>query len=166
MVSVTSVSPKKIFSSLLIETMSFASFTGVLVACTSGRSTLSPVMSSGNRPARAMQILLPAVFIGPAVIFLAYFLVLPAIRTFATSFFDQDGAAFVGDDVIDLPVMRNCGLAIAVANARAEVKQEADYVTPHAGGDGALRDAVEYILKAQGKWKQVVSEYISERSSG
>src|SRR5437870_11173919 len=77
-----------------------------------------------------------------------------------------DEAAFVGDDVIDLPVMRNCGLAIAVANARAEVKQEADYVTPHAGGDGALRDAVEYILKAQGKWKQVVSEYISERSSG
>jgi len=77
-----------------------------------------------------------------------------------------DGAAFVGDDVIDLPVMRNCGLAIAVANARAEVKQEADYVTPHAGGDGALSDAVEYILKAQGKWKQVVSEYISERSSG
>src|SRR2546427_2888846 len=77
-----------------------------------------------------------------------------------------DGAAFVGDDVIDLPVMRNCGLAIAVANARAEVKREADYVTPHAGGDGALRDAVEYILKAQGKWKQVVGEYISERSSG
>jgi 3-deoxy-D-manno-octulosonate 8-phosphate phosphatase (KDO 8-P phosphatase) len=73
-------------------------------------------------------------------------------------------AAFVGDDVIDLPVMRNCGLAIAVANARAEVKQEAHYVTPHAGGEGALRDATEYILKAQGKWKRVVSEYICERS--
>jgi 3-deoxy-D-manno-octulosonate 8-phosphate phosphatase (KDO 8-P phosphatase) len=73
-------------------------------------------------------------------------------------------AAFVGDDVIDLPVMRNCGLAIAVANARAEVKEEAHYVTPHAGGEGALRDATEYILKAQGKWKQIVSEYICERS--
>jgi len=73
-------------------------------------------------------------------------------------------AAFVGDDVIDLPVMRNCGLAIAVANARTEVKQDAHYVTSHAGGDGALRDAVEYILKAQGKWKRVVSEYICERS--
>ncbi|HVO79650.1 MAG TPA: HAD hydrolase family protein [Terriglobales bacterium] len=73
-------------------------------------------------------------------------------------------AAFVGDDVIDLPVMRNCGFAIAVANARQEVKKEAHYVTPHAGGDGALRDAVEYILKAQGTWKQVVSEYICERS--
>jgi len=77
---------------------------------------------------------------------------------------DANEAAFVGDDVIDLPVMRNCGLAIAVANARAEVKAEAHYVTPHAGGDGALRDATEYILKAQGKWKQVVSEYICERS--
>jgi 3-deoxy-D-manno-octulosonate 8-phosphate phosphatase (KDO 8-P phosphatase) len=73
-------------------------------------------------------------------------------------------AAFVGDDVIDLPVMRNCGLAIAVANARVEVKKEAHYVTPHSGGDGALRDAVEYILKAQGKWKRVVSEYSCERS--
>jgi 3-deoxy-D-manno-octulosonate 8-phosphate phosphatase (KDO 8-P phosphatase) len=73
-------------------------------------------------------------------------------------------AAFVGDDVIDLPVMRNCGLAIAVANARHEVKEEAHYVTPHSGGEGALRDAVEYILKAQGKWKQVVEKYIGERS--
>jgi len=69
-------------------------------------------------------------------------------------------AAFVGDDGIDLPVMRHCGLAIAVANARREVKLEAHYVTLHAGGDGALRDAVEYILKAQGKWKQIVERYI------
>ncbi|SRR5579872_44269 len=73
-------------------------------------------------------------------------------------------AGFVGDDVIDLPVMRKCGFAIAVANARAEVKSEAHYVTPHGGGDGALRDAVEFILIAQGKWKSVMEEYISERS--
>jgi 3-deoxy-D-manno-octulosonate 8-phosphate phosphatase (KDO 8-P phosphatase) len=73
-------------------------------------------------------------------------------------------AAFVGDDVIDLPVMRHCGFAIAVQNARVEVKRESHYVTPHAGGDGAARDAVEYILKAQGKWKKVVDEYICERS--
>ena len=70
----------------------------------------------------------------------------------------------VGDDVIDLPVMRHCGFAIAVANARNELKVEAHYVTAHAGGEGALRDAVEYILKAQGQWKRVVSEYICERS--
>jgi 3-deoxy-D-manno-octulosonate 8-phosphate phosphatase (KDO 8-P phosphatase) len=73
-------------------------------------------------------------------------------------------AAYVGDDVIDLAVMRNCGFAIAVANARAEVKKVAQYVTPHAGGEGALRDAVEYVLKAQGKWKRAISEYLCERS--
>ena len=81
---------------------------------------------------------------------------------------DQEGlkpeeAAFVGDDVIDLPAMRAGGLAIAVKNARAEVKQEAHYITPHAGGDGALRDAIEFILKAQGKWKQVVEDYIGKK---
>ncbi|MGH9499398.1 MAG: KdsC family phosphatase [Terriglobales bacterium] len=71
---------------------------------------------------------------------------------------------FVGDDVIDLPAMRHSGLAVAVANARAEVKKEAHYVTPHAGGDGALRDAVEFVLKAQGNWDRAVEEYIGERS--
>src|SRR6266404_3249527 len=75
-------------------------------------------------------------------------------------------AAFVGDDVIDLPVMWNCGLAVAVANARDDVKKDAHYVTKHGGGDGALRDAIEFILKAQGKWKKVVDEYIGERSPG
>ncbi|MGA9811323.1 MAG: HAD hydrolase family protein [Terriglobales bacterium] len=73
-------------------------------------------------------------------------------------------AAFVGDDVIDLPVMRNCGFSVAVANARPEVKDAAHYVTPHAGGDGALRDVIEFILKAQGKWKQAVEKYIGKDS--
>ncbi len=73
-------------------------------------------------------------------------------------------ACFVGDDVIDLPVMWNCGFAVAVANAREEVKRDAHYVTKHEGGDGALRDAIEFILKAQGKWKKVVEAYIGERS--
>jgi 3-deoxy-D-manno-octulosonate 8-phosphate phosphatase (KDO 8-P phosphatase) len=73
-------------------------------------------------------------------------------------------AAFVGDDVIDLPVMRKCGFAVAVKNARPQVKAEAHWVTSHAGGDGAARDAIEYILKAQGKWKNVVEDYVSERS--
>ncbi len=81
----------------------------------------------------------------------------------------QDGlkpaeVAFVGDDVIDLPAMRMSGLAVAVANARNEVKREAHFVTPNSGGNGAARDAIEYILKAQGKWKKVVDEYVCERS--
>jgi 3-deoxy-D-manno-octulosonate 8-phosphate phosphatase (KDO 8-P phosphatase) len=75
-------------------------------------------------------------------------------------------ACYVGDDVIDLPVMWNCGLAVAVANARDEVKRDAHYVTKHGGGDGALRDVIEFILKSQGKWKKVVEKYIGERSPG
>jgi len=75
-------------------------------------------------------------------------------------------ACFVGDDVIDLPVMWNCGLAVAVANARDEVKRDAHYVTRHGGGDGALRDVIEFILKAQGTWKKTVAKYIGERSPG
>jgi 3-deoxy-D-manno-octulosonate 8-phosphate phosphatase (KDO 8-P phosphatase) len=73
-------------------------------------------------------------------------------------------AAFVGDDVVDLPAMRAAGLAIAVKNARSEVKKEAHYVTPHAGGEGALRDAVEFIVKAQGNWKKIVEAYLHGES--
>lgn len=75
-----------------------------------------------------------------------------------------DEVAFVGDDIVDLPAMRAGGLAIAVRNARAEVKKEAHYITPHDGGDGALRDAVEFILKAQGKWKKAMDDYLAGKS--
>ncbi|MDE3062915.1 MAG: HAD-IA family hydrolase [Acidobacteriota bacterium] len=70
--------------------------------------------------------------------------------------------AYVGDDVIDLPVMRQCGFAVAVANARQQVKDEAHYVTPNAGGYGAARDAVDFILKAKGILDKVIEEYIDE----
>ncbi|HTS06997.1 MAG TPA: HAD family hydrolase [Candidatus Eisenbacteria bacterium] len=73
-----------------------------------------------------------------------------------------DEAAFVGDDIVDLPAMRHAGLAVATQNARAEVKREAHYTTPHPGGEGALRDTVEFLLKAQGKWKKVLEAYLTE----
>lgn len=72
--------------------------------------------------------------------------------------------AYVGDDVIDLPVMRECGFAVAVANARAQVKAAAHYVTQNAGGRGAGRDAVEFILQAKGILDQCVEAYIDERN--
>ena len=75
-----------------------------------------------------------------------------------------DEICYVGDDVIDLPVMRECGLAVAVANARPQVKAEAHYVTPNAGGYGAGRDAVEFILEAKGILGKVIAEYIDERN--
>ena len=78
--------------------------------------------------------------------------------------FRADEVCYVGDDVIDLPVMRLCGLAIAVKNSRDEVLREAHYVTLHEGGRGAVRDAIEYVLRAQGKLEQVIEEYIRSRS--
>jgi 3-deoxy-D-manno-octulosonate 8-phosphate phosphatase (KDO 8-P phosphatase) len=73
--------------------------------------------------------------------------------------------AYVGDDIIDLPVMRRVGLAVAVPNARKEVRDEADVVVDHHGGDGAARDAIEYILRAQGKFEQVLQRYLAESTS-
>ena len=71
-----------------------------------------------------------------------------------------DEIAYVGDDVVDLPVMRQCGLAIAVANARPQVKDEAHYVTPNKGGEGAGRDAIEFILDAKGVLQQCLEASI------
>ncbi len=70
--------------------------------------------------------------------------------------------AYVGDDVIDLPVMRACGLAIAVANAREQVKAAAHFVTENSGGHGAGRDAVEFILKSKGQLENAIEQYIDE----
>ena len=75
-----------------------------------------------------------------------------------------DEICYVGDDVIDLPAMREVGFAVAVANARERVKKEAHYVTPNPGGYGAARDAVEYILEAQGKLDHCIEAYVDENN--
>ena len=72
-----------------------------------------------------------------------------------------DEVCYVGDDIIDLPVMRRCGLAIAVPNGREQVTSMAHWVTPHPGGHGAVRDAIEYILRAQGTLESAIEEYVS-----
>ena len=68
--------------------------------------------------------------------------------------------AYVGDDIVDLPVMRVCGLAIATANARPQVMAAAHWVTPHVGGEGAGRDAVDFVLEAQGSLERVIEQYL------
>ncbi len=70
-------------------------------------------------------------------------------------------AAFIGDEVVDLPVMRRVGLPIAVANASEDVKPYAVYVTAAEGGRGAVREAVELILKAQDRWDMLLAEFLS-----
>ena len=69
-------------------------------------------------------------------------------------------AAYIGDDLTDLPVIRYAGFGIAVANAVAEVKRYADYVTARPGGEGAVREAIEYILKNSGRWQALMKRYL------
>jgi len=69
--------------------------------------------------------------------------------------------AYVGDDIVDLPVMRKVGLAICVPNSRPEVEDESHIITDHAGGQGAARDAIEYVLRAQGTLEVSMEKYLS-----
>ncbi len=68
-------------------------------------------------------------------------------------------AAFIGDDLTDVVVMRRVGFAIATANARPEVKRCAHYVTQISGGQGAVREVAELILRAQGYWDEILRKY-------
>lgn len=75
---------------------------------------------------------------------------------------DPSEVCYVGDDIVDVPVMQRVGLAIASANARTIVKDAAHFTTEHEGGAGAGRDAIEYVLGAQGKLSAVIARYLDE----
>jgi len=71
-----------------------------------------------------------------------------------------DEVAFIGDDLLDLPLVRRAGLGVAVANAVDELKEAADYITTRKGGEGAVREVIEYILKNNGKWQELMGRYL------
>ncbi|WPE16422.1 3-deoxy-manno-octulosonate-8-phosphatase KdsC [Candidatus Thioglobus autotrophicus] len=73
---------------------------------------------------------------------------------------EADQVAYMGDDIIDLPVMRNIGLPIAVANAHELVKDNACLITEKRGGHGAVREACDFILKAQNNYDSAMSAYL------
>lgn len=75
---------------------------------------------------------------------------------------EQVQTAYVGDDIVDLPVMRQVGLAVAVNDAHALVKQYAHWVTPEAGGRGAARSVCELIMSAQKTWEQQLARYLAD----
>ncbi len=67
--------------------------------------------------------------------------------------------AVLGDDIVDIPLMRRVGVGFTVPEAPKEVRESATYVTRHRGGDGAAREIIEMILKAQGRWDEVMARY-------
>jgi len=70
--------------------------------------------------------------------------------------------AYMGDDLLDLPVLARVGFSAAPADAVADVRTRVDFVTQAGGGNGAVRELVEFLLRAQGRWDAFVSEWTSE----
>jgi 3-deoxy-D-manno-octulosonate 8-phosphate phosphatase (KDO 8-P phosphatase) len=75
----------------------------------------------------------------------------------------DEAVAYVGDDLDDIPILRKAGLGIAPANAVQEAKLAAVYVTSAAGGQGAVREVIDIILKAQGLWEKTTRKYLASR---
>ncbi len=73
-----------------------------------------------------------------------------------------DQTAVMGDDLTDIPLMRHCGLAVAVADAVAEVRDRADIVTDTPGGCGAVRELIERVLKGSGRWDRIMARYLAD----
>ena len=73
---------------------------------------------------------------------------------------EENEVAFVGDDLVDIPIMNRAELAVAVADAVEEVRSAAHYVTRAKGGRGAVREVIEIILKSQGRWHDLVEDYL------
>jgi 3-deoxy-D-manno-octulosonate 8-phosphate phosphatase (KDO 8-P phosphatase) len=73
---------------------------------------------------------------------------------------------YVGDDLNDLPAFEAVGVRVAVANAAPELKERAHYITQATGGNGAVREVCEWLLKARGEWEQTIEKYLQARREG
>jgi len=116
------------------------------------RTAIISARESGVVAHRAKDLKIDKVWVGVYPKISAYEIML---KEFAVS---DEEVCFIGDDLADLCIMNRCGVGIAVANAVFEVKRIADHVTVRSGGHGAVREAVEWILKAQGHWSPELYE--------
>jgi 3-deoxy-D-manno-octulosonate 8-phosphate phosphatase (KDO 8-P phosphatase) len=82
---------------------------------------------------------------------------LALVRILSETGLSADRVCAVGDDLPDLPVLTRCGIAVAVADAVAEVKRIAHYQTTVAGGHGAVREVIEWLMRGQGTWESVLA---------
>ena len=76
----------------------------------------------------------------------------------------DEQVCYVGDDVVDIPLLRRAGLGVAVSDAVEETKRHSHLVTTRRGGRGAVREVIEFILRAQDKWDDVMTRYLQEKS--
>ena len=140
----------------IVETKAFDSQDGIALQWLSWMGIQTGVISGRLSPAteeRARQVKMTYVYQG-------HIEKIPILEEiFAKSGIPLDDTAYIGDDLTDVVVMRRVGLALAPANARPEVKRAAHFVTAAAGGSGAVREVIEMLLRAQGRWAEILRKY-------
>jgi len=140
----------------LVETKGFDSQDGIALSWLSKHGIRTGVISGRTSPAtaeRARQSKMSYVYQGHTE-------KIPILdEILADCRLKKEQVAYIGDDLTDVVIMHRVGFGFATANARPEVKAEADYVTKAAGGFGAVREVVELILQAKGLWKEVLAHY-------
>jgi len=140
----------------MVETKGFDSQDGIGLQWLSWKGIRTGVISGRLSPAteeRARQCKMSYIYQG-------HIEKIPILQEIlADAKIDASQVAYIGDDFTDIVIMRRVGLAIATANAREEVKRAAHYVTKVPGGEGAVREVVELLLKAQGRWQEILDHY-------
>jgi 3-deoxy-D-manno-octulosonate 8-phosphate phosphatase (KDO 8-P phosphatase) len=142
------IAEMKVFSSLDGLGLKLAHIMGIKTGFITGRK--SPAVQQ-----RAEELSVDYVYLGQATKMTAF------DECMQKAGVSADEVAYLGDDLPDMPVSKRAGLAVAVANAAPELKAICHYVTRANGGDGAAREVVELILKAQGRWEEAIPKALA-----
>jgi 3-deoxy-D-manno-octulosonate 8-phosphate phosphatase (KDO 8-P phosphatase) len=123
------------------------------------RIGLLSARTSAATEQRAAQLGIPLVVQGAIDKLAAYEQILQNVHL------TDDQVAYMGDDLQDLPVLRRAGFSAAPVDAPGEVREAVDWVSSRPGGQGAVRELIEYVLRLQGTWDAVVAEYVAQRGA-
>jgi len=140
----------------MVETKGFDSQDGISLQWAQGLGIETGVISGRDSPAvasRASQCRIKYIFQGHIEKIPVYEKILNEAGA------SDEQVGYIGDDLTDAPIMQRVGLAAAPSNARPEIKRIAHLVTRASGGRGAVREVIEVVLRAQGKWEQVLRKY-------
>jgi 3-deoxy-D-manno-octulosonate 8-phosphate phosphatase (KDO 8-P phosphatase) len=142
------VAEMKVFNSLDGAGLKLAHIMGIQTGFITGRK--SPAVQQ-----RATELSVDFVYLGQSTKTAAYE---ECIRKAGVT---EEEVAYMGDDLPDMPLAKRAGLAVAVANAAAELKEISHYITKSRGGEGSAREVIELILKAQGRWEEAIPKAIA-----
>jgi 3-deoxy-D-manno-octulosonate 8-phosphate phosphatase (KDO 8-P phosphatase) len=140
----------------MVETKGFNAQDGIALQWARWHNIRTGVISGRESPATAER----ARQVGMAWVYQGHIEKIPIFeQIMAEANVTREQVAYVGDDLTDVVLFRRAGLSFATANARPEVKRSADAVTIAHGGDGAVREVIELLLKARGAWDALLKKY-------